>query len=223
MAKVLAPPRDPARVALAEAIQDAVTARQNLDDARAAATTAERHSWRASERLDAARAEAGNLGRPEAFIASLASGAAINVLELDRPAADARAKVETAEAELDAWRKARDTAKGLIPDRARTVEYAERRVTAAAAEVVRQSIDVDALLREAEDAQAAVVGKRAALIQLRNILPDGAEREAIQAFLALPWLAHEGNGRWKDHASVQSLSDAIQTLLRDADAELRIS
>ena len=38
-----------------------------------------------------------------------------------RPAAEARAKVEGAEQELDAWRKARDTAKGLIHDRARTL------------------------------------------------------------------------------------------------------
>ncbi len=220
MAKAPAPLRDPSRAALAEAIEDASTARKNLDDARAAATNAERHVWRASERLDAFRKEAGHIGRSEDFIASLASGVAFDVLEIDRPEADARAKVEAAEQELAAWRRARDVAQGLIPDRKHVLEYAERRVVTAVAEVIRAAVDIDRLIREADEAAAMIVVKRAALMQLRNILPDGAEREAIREFLARPWLAHEGNGRWKNHASVQSLSDAFQTLSQDADAEL---
>jgi len=64
--------------------------RRNLEDARSAASKAADHIFDAKQRLAALREDEANAGCPEAaFISRLASGAAVDVLELDRPGADA--------------------------------------------------------------------------------------------------------------------------------------
>ena len=186
----IASARDPARDALAAAIDDEAVARKNLDDARSAADKARGLVWSSEDRLTALREAAANERPADAIVAALAAGQ-LDVAVLDRPQAESSAKLEGAEQEVSAWRRAREAADTEIAPREEALEKAQRRVKQAVAEVMR-TVDVGALLEAAERTQERLVAERARLLQLRALLPSfSAEQRAIDSFLARPILAHE--------------------------------
>jgi len=148
------------RNVLRAAIADAKTARRNLEDARSAASKAADHIFDAKQRLAALREDSTGVDLPDNFISRLAAGD-VGVLEL-APAAECRAKIEGAEQELDAWRRARDAAEAAIQDREKRITMSAYRVDSAAREVVRSSDAVARLmdgLEAMQDEVAAAVAR----------------------------------------------------------------
>jgi hypothetical protein len=211
--------RDEAREALAAAIADEATARKNLSDAHAAAEKAESLVWAASARLTALREDAAKASPAGAIIASLAAGNT-DVLDIDRPQAETRAKIENAEQELAAWRRAREAAEAEIAPRENSLDWASRHLKDAVVEVMRTA-DVDALLENAERARDALLAERCRLMELCELLPRfSPEWQAVEAFLSHPFLMHESTGGWKDHPAAQTWRAAFDQLHVDASAPL---
>lgn len=212
--------RDPSREALAAAIAEVEVARNNLDDARSAASKAEEIVWGARARLEALRKEISDAPRDESFITSLASGADVSVLDIDRPEAEAHARIEAAEQELACWRRAREAARAEIAPREDAHEWARRRVHDAVSEVVR-SVDVDSLIASAERARDTLIAERCRLMQIRDSLPHFSDsRTAVEAFLEYPFLAHEAGDTWQDHPIVAPWRQAHEALHHDCDTPL---
>ncbi|MGB5083530.1 MAG: hypothetical protein WBO09_02760 [Methylocystis silviterrae] len=215
----LATVRDPAREALGDAIADAETARKNLDDARAAAAKAEEQVWAASDRVTALRENAAQARPADAIVAALAAGNTA-IAEIDRPAAETRAKIEGAESELAAWRRAREAAEAAIPVRENAHEWAQRRVKDAVAEVMRTA-DIDALIASAERARDTLVEQRCQLMEISEALPHfSPERKAVEAHLSHAFLMHEATGGWREHPVVAPWRNAFDQLHVDASAPL---
>jgi hypothetical protein len=149
-----------------------------------------------------------------------AAGSDFNVLGLEMPDAEARAREEKAERDIAAWRRAHDIATKAIPDRQQAVERAERAVEIAARVVIGKSFDVGQMIAEAEEAAAAIVKRRIRLMHLRPFLEDVAARQAIERFLSRPWLEDEYSEAWKNHPVVIADRAAYEELLRDAGAPL---
>ena len=211
--------RDPSREALAAAIADETTARKNLEDARSAASKAEEQVWSASARLMALREEAALASPGGAIISSLAAGNT-DVAELDRPQASTRAKIETAEQELAAWRRARDAAEQEIAPREEALDWAQRHVRDAVSEVMRTA-DIDVLLEAAEQTQARLLAERCSLMEICEALPIfSPERKAVESFLGRPFLLHENGDEWKEHAAVAPWRAAFDALHHDAETPL---
>jgi hypothetical protein len=148
---------------LRAAIADAATARRNLDDARSAADKAYDHVCDANRRLAALREGNANAGYPEAaFISKLAAGADVDVLELDRPAAECRSRIDTAEQEVATWRRVHEAAKLAVNDRERHLPLLGHKVADAARDVIRNSEAVARLMDGLEVMQDDVSRRRAA-------------------------------------------------------------
>jgi hypothetical protein len=201
------------RNVLRAAIADAETARRNLADAHSAARKAEDHVYDAKHRLAAAREGNATAVYPEAFISRLASGAEVDVLELDRPAAECRSRIDTAEQEVAAWRGVFEAAKGAVNDREKHVPILEHRVADAARDVIRHSEAVARLTDGLEALQADVAGRRGALhfLMQKQLLPEAA-KESVARILRADFDSYLDT-EW------QSAFDALK---RDADAVLPI-
>jgi chromosome segregation ATPase len=201
------------RDVLRQAIADAETARRNLDDAHSAASKAEDHVYDTKHRLAVLREENANAGYPEAFLSSLASGAAVDVLELDRPATESRSRIGTAEQAVAAWRRVYEASKAAIQDRERHLPILEHRVADAARDVVRNSEAVARLMDGLAEMQSEVARRRGALhfLTLKQLLPEGA-KESIARILRADVDSHLDT-EW------QAAFDALK---RDADAPLPI-
>jgi hypothetical protein len=199
------------RNVLRAAIADAETARRNLDDARSAARKAEDHVYDAKQRLAALREGNATAGYPEAFISRLASGAEVDVLELDRPAAECRSRIEAAEQEVAAWRRVHEAAKSAVNDHERACPILEHRVADAAREVIRNSEAVARLTDGLEAMQDDVARRRGALQFLlhKQLLPDSAKAD----------VAHLLRADVDSHLDTEWQS-AFDALKRDADAVL---
>jgi hypothetical protein len=193
-------------------IADAETARRNLEDARSAARKAGEYVFDAKQRLAALR-EDNAKAYPEAFISSLASGADVDVLELDRPAAEWRAQIEAAEQELAAWRRAHEAAEAAIQDREKPITMSAFKVDSAAREVIRNSDAVARLTDGLEAMQQEVARRRSALqfLALRGLLPE-TEKEGVARLLRADFDTHVDNA-WQA---------AFDELKRDADALLPV-
>jgi hypothetical protein len=196
---------------LRQAIADAETARRNLDDAHSAARKAEDHVYDAKQRLAALHEENANAGYPEVFLSRLASGAEVDVLALDRPAAESRSRIDTAEQELVAWRNVYEAAKTAIQDRERHVPILGHKVADAAREVIRNSEAVARLMDGLAAMQDEVGRRRAALqfLALKRLLPE-AEKESVARILRADFDSYADNA-WPA---------ALDALMRDADAVL---
>lgn len=215
----LATTRDPSREALAAAIAAAETARKNLTDAQAASARAEECVWAASARLTALREDAALASPAGAIISSLAAGNT-DIATIDRPAAEVSAKIENAESELAAWRRAREAAEAEIAPRENSLDWAKLHLKDAVAEVMR-SVDVDALLENAERARDALLAERCRLMELCELLPRfSPEWRAVEQFLGHPFLLHENGDGWKNHPAVAPWREAFDALHVDADAAL---
>jgi hypothetical protein len=213
---------EPHRAELATAIAAAESARQSLSTARTAAGNAESRLYEAIGKLEDLRklAPGNDAASQDHVLEALAAATpGFDILALSMPDADARALESKAENEIVAWRSAHQNAEKSIPDRQEAVEYADRRVDAAARAVIASSVDVGRLISEAEEAAASIVEKRIRLIYLRQLLDDEADRQAIAMFLSRPWL-DEGSENWKSHPVVVQHRAAYDELLRDATAPL---
>ena len=202
------------RNVLRAAIADAETARRNLDDAHSAARKAEDHVYDAKQRLAALREDEANAGCPEAaFISRLASGAAVDVLELDRPGAECRAKIDTAEQELVAWRNVFEAAKGAVNDRERHLPILEHRVADATRDVIRNSEAVARLMDGLEAMQDEVARRRGALqfLTLKGLVPE-PRKAAVAHVLRADF----------DSCSDTEWQSAFDALRHDADSVLPI-
>jgi chromosome segregation ATPase len=100
--------------------------------------------------LETAREQPAQLADSNTLIAGLASGS-LDVLELDRPQAEARQRIEALEAQVDAWTRARDVAEKSIPVRETALGIARMKADAAARELVRAEAPIAALLGERPD------------------------------------------------------------------------
>jgi len=174
------------RNVLRAAIADAETARLNLDDARSAASKAEDHVYGAKQRLAALREGSANAGIPEAFLSRLADDNELDVLELDRPAAECRSKIDTAEQELVAWRNVYEAAKGAVNDRERHVPILEHKVAEAARDVIRSSDAVALLMDGLAEMQDDVARRRGALHFLlhKQLVADTAKENVARLLRA---------------------------------------
>jgi type I site-specific restriction endonuclease len=201
------------RSLLRQAIADAETAQHNLADAQSAASKAEDRVYDANHCLAALRESNVTAGFPEAFISRLASGAEVDVLALDRPAAECRAKIDVAEQELVAWRGVHEAAKTAIQDRERLVPILEHKVAEAARDVIRNSEAVARLMDGLAAMQDDVARRRGALhfLMSKQLLPEGA-KESVARILRADFDSHLDT-EWQS---------AFDDLKRDADAPLPI-
>jgi hypothetical protein len=214
--------RSPARVALATAIAEHADAERDLLVAREAVDKARERAWSAQDRLAALQerpAEA-TANPATAWLAAMKEGREASVLELEG-SGDARKAEETAiQGEIEALRKTRAALDAVVVEREGAIAYAKGKVKDAVAEVLRSETDVGALIKEAEEAAANIVARRSMLMQLRSLLPAGAEKSAIDTFLARPWLLHELNGAFVSHPAALAVSGTRDALMQDADADV---
>jgi type I site-specific restriction endonuclease len=199
------------RSLLRQAISDAETARLNLEDARSAARKAEDHVFDTKHRLGELHEDNANVGYPEAFISKLAEDCEVDVLALDRPGAECRSRIDTAEQELAAWRRVHEAAKAAVNDRERHVPILEHKVADAARDVVRNSEAVARLMDGLEAMQDEVARRRGALqfLTLKGLLPE-TQKEGVARLLRADFDSHHDNA-WRA---------AFDELKRDADALL---
>ena len=200
------------RNVLRSAIADAETARRNLADAHSAARKVEDHVYDTKHRLAALREDDEKVDYPD-FISKLAAGADVDVLELDRPAAECRAKIEAAEQELVAWRRVYEAAKAAIQDCERHVPILEHKVAEAAREVIRNSEGVARLMDGLEAMQDEVARRRGALhfLALKRLLPEAAKENVARILRADC-----------DSCSDTEWQSAFDALKHDADSVLPI-
>jgi chromosome segregation ATPase len=214
--------RSSARAALAAAIAEHANAERDLLAAREAVDQARQRAWNVQDRLAALQerpAEA-TANPAVAWLAAMKEGREASIVELAGPV-NARADEETAiQGEIDALSKTRAALDAAVTEREGAIVNAKGKVKDAAAQVLRVETDVARLLKEAEVAASDIVARRCALLQLRSLLPAGAEKSAIDSFLARPWLLHELNGAYVSHAAAQAVSLANDALMRDADADV---
>ena len=131
-------PRTEARASLAQAINSHVAAIANLNDARSAASKAAEHVYDARKKLEELRETNVTPASSAAVISGLASGS-LDVLGLDHPRTELRAKIETTEQELSAWQSARKVAEEAVPGARARRRVGQRKSRDAAIMVLRES------------------------------------------------------------------------------------
>jgi hypothetical protein len=200
------------RSLLRQVILDAETARHNLADAHSAARKAEDHVYDTKHRLAALREDEAKAGYPD-FISKLAAGADVDVLALDRPAAECRSRIDTAEQEVAAWRRVHEAAKAAVNDRERHVPILEHKVSESARDVIRNSEAVARLMDGLAEMQVEVGRRRAALhfLMSKQLLPEAA-KESVARILRADFDSHLDT-EWQS---------AFDELKRDADAPLPV-
>jgi hypothetical protein len=215
-------PQSQERKALASAIANVAQAEDALRLARDAVGQARDRAWAASDRLDALREElrAATDDPAGAFISAMKEGREAATLELEAPTksrADAESEVQR---EIDALNATREALSAAIAEREKALTVAKKQLTAAVAQVLLSEIDVSALLKEAEAAEAIIVGRRCELLEIQSALPASDERAAIYKWVARPWLIHEYDRTHSAHPAAQAIIAARDALMRDADAAL---
>jgi hypothetical protein len=212
--------RDP-RANLAAAINERDTAARALKDAKVAEDRAREAYYAADAALAEVRTKADAPRSPDELVAALSVEGHVDIIELDKPAAEIRAEIEVAEQKVQGWRRALDLSEQAVPARERALDIAESKVKQRAAEVFATQIDVPKLLAEAQIGADWIVGQRAAFIFLMTILPAGPDHDAIAHFMIRPWLLDEQSGDgWRRNPSIKPFSEALEALLRDPNAEV---
>ncbi|HEY8125913.1 MAG TPA: hypothetical protein VIF88_10895 [Methylocystis sp.] len=214
--------RSTARIALAAAIAEHADAERGHRAALEAVEKARERAWSAEDRHAALQdrpAEA--TGNPAiAFISAMQGGREPSIAELEGPAKTREAEEAAITAEIAALSKTRAALDATVTEREGAIAYAKGKIRDAVAEVLRVETDVARLLKDAEAEAAAIVARRCELLQLRALLPAGAEKSAVDSFLARPWLLPELTGTFVSHPAAQAVSRDADALMRDADAAL---
>jgi len=118
-----APPHDPSRSALMEALAARDARKCELEAAQAAIEAAYQNKWAVEARLEALRkqkTEAPNIG--ELFTASIAAGDPCGVDVLERPKSSA--DEDALEHEIEVWSRTRQEVEAWIPDKERALSWA---------------------------------------------------------------------------------------------------
>ncbi len=157
--------RDPARVALANAIASESGARRDLQVAEQAAELAAERCWEAQSRIDELRkvVAAPSGARAAEFIASVGAGNPCNVATLERSSVAAGAQIAAAENDARVWEEPRRECDAAVRAKKADVSNAKERVEKAARVVVANSEMVTRLMDSIEATQAEVVERRVAL------------------------------------------------------------
>jgi len=163
------------------------------------------------------------LASGDTIICGLASGS-LDVLELDRPRAESRAKIEAAEQELSAWQSAREVAVESVPARERALEWSQRKLRDAAIAVIRESAPVTQLADELEELQGRVIRRRLALkyLWLHGAVPDG-DKERVERLLnkfGMMPLANFTPAEFVNHPTTKQWEAVLTALMTNADANL---
>ena len=223
--------RSPARAALAQSINEHTAAMANLNDARSAASKAVEHVYDARKKLDELRETNIAPASSAAVISGLASGS-LDVLELDRPRAELRAKIEAAEQELNAWQSARKVAEEAVPGRERAVEWAQRKSRDAAIMVLRESGAAERLMTGLDELRADYLSRRVALMFIEHLasaycVEHGGRPEddeticRVRGALSDSGRAEFAVGTRPDqHPAMKAWEAALTELMSSADAEL---
>ena len=226
--------RSEARTALAQAINERVAAIANLNDARSAASKAAEHVYDARKMLNELRETNVTPASSNAVIAGLASGS-LDVLELDHPRAELRAKIEAAEQELSAWQSARKVAEEAVPGRERAVEWAQRKSRDAAIMVLRESGTAERLMTGLDELRADYLSRRVALMYIEHLAsayvvehgdrPEDDETICrVRGALSDSARAEFAVGTRPDHhPTTKQWESALVALMADADAALPTS
>jgi len=214
-------PRTEARASLAQAINEHVAAQANLNDARSAASKASEHVWDTRKKLEELRGTDVAPASSNAVISGLASGS-LDVLELDRPRAELRAKIETTEQELNAWQAARKVAEESVPVRERAVEWSQRAVRDAAIAVLRESGAFMPLINELDELQERVIEKRLSLkfLLLHGAVPDDDKQHVEHLLNVQMPLSHYTPPQCVNHPVTQQYEAVLAALMANADAAI---
>jgi hypothetical protein len=202
----------------------AINARSDSEAALGDAVTAEVNAFErlcdARDRLADVQAKNGSApdDAAEVFIASMRAGLACDIAELERPSMERQAEEAELKREIDTLARTRQALETAVPIRQRAVDLARHAVDNAARAVVASSVDVIALIDEASALQEAVAAKRAVLFHLTSIMPDSADRKAVTALLARPFLIGDLGDGWQRDPTVRSLTAWRAALARDASA-----
>ena len=125
-----------------------------------------------------------------------------------------------AQREIDALIATCAALETAVAERSRALETARRQVERAAAEVLLDAIDVEQLMRDAEAAQATVIGQHAVLAFLSSaLLGNSPERKAIAEFNGRSWL-HADFANWPRLPAVAPFRVLAEALRTDPDAKL---
>ena len=216
-------PRTEARASLAQAINSHVAAIANLNDARSAASKAAEHVYDARKKLNELRETNIAPASSAAVISGLASGS-LDVLELDRPRAELRAKIETTEQELSAWQSARKVAEEAVPGRERAVEWTQRALHDAAVAVLRESNAFAPLTAELDELQERVIEKRLALkfLFLHGAVPDDGKQHVASLLNKYAWQPTDCFTPQEciGHLVTRQWENLLTELMRNADTEI---
>jgi hypothetical protein len=214
--------RSPARAALAAAIAEHANAERDHRSAREAVDKARERAWDAQDRLAVlqARPAEATANPGVAYITAVQEGREPSVAEIEGPAKTREAEEAAIQGEIEALVKTRAALDDAVIEREGAIIAAKGKIKDAAAEVMRSEINVAALLKEAEAAEAILVSRRCELLELQSLLPASDERAAIDSFVARPWLIHEHNRTHSTHPAAQAVTASLAALMRDADAAL---
>lgn len=212
------PIADPSRASLASAITERQQATRALEDAKAAVSRAEEAQFGAMDKLRALRRQDAD-PEPVDAVSAILSG---DLLSVERP--DAKAiEITEIEREIERWRAARIKAEEAVEARTRALAEAEKLVDKAARIALGGSINVAAMLEEAETAADWLRDRRALFLFLMSILPPGQEHDALSHFMGRPWLADELTDAWKRNASIEPYAQALKRLSVDANAPIEVA
>jgi chromosome segregation ATPase len=208
------PPRDSARVALAEAIASRDAELRAVDQAKAALERGNFMVEQAEARLESAKGALSSWRSDQAarVLATASTGAPVAP---GQSAREARIEVADAEDALEAAKAALSSCAARLSDCEEDLRRAQFRVEAEVAPIL--AAEVDRVIAEAESRQAALDGKHATLLWLRTVLPLGEVHQQINR--ALPPPTPPGV-RARDYRPPTEWIAAREALMQDADAAL---
>jgi hypothetical protein len=158
------PDRDPARVALANAIALQAGAVRDWQVAQEAAELAERRHWQSQSALEELRkVVADPSALADSFISSVASGAPCGTDVLERSGVAAARQISAAENDVRVWQQTHDECAQVSRSKEALALQAESRVERCAREVIANSATAMRLMDDLETKQAEIIGKRVAL------------------------------------------------------------
>jgi hypothetical protein len=214
-------PKSDAREELASAIEARERARKAVSDAQLAEEKSREHLYAARARVRELQAEASTPRSADDLVAAIAGEGHVDILEMDKPAAEVLAALQVAERQVEAWRRACALAEQQVPIRQDALGRCEAKAKERANAALADAINVGELLAEAEQGAATIVALRAKLLFVSSILPrDDSRRAGIAEFLGRAWLQTEYDDGWRKNPTVAPLMSALAALQRDAEATI---
>jgi phage shock protein A len=210
-------PKSDARQKLAEAINELHAARQSVADARVAEERARECLYAARDRVSELRAEADKPRSADALVAAIAGGEAVDILEMDKPAAEAIKAMEVAEHHVEAWRHAVETAEQAIEARTGALDHMEHKVSDAAKQALCEQLQPDKLIEAHDAAYKQLAIARARLRFAGWLLPHPQSQAILNRLNATFRNENRFDDCRRDPVNADLVA-AYEALQRDADA-----